>query len=177
MKTRFCIFILTCLLAVGVVGCSTPEEVVTTNAPSPADAAQVKNTETKKEVQPPDQSVLTPVVPVRDPFVPLVVAAAPAEAQASSGASDTDITPVQNTGNNTEPKPNHSQDTTIELACIYQQNDSLYASLRDGKQVADVTVGEDFSGYHVVKIDLQNNQVTLSKGDQIIILKNSSVAK
>jgi hypothetical protein len=36
MKTRFCIFILTCLLAVGVVGCSTPEEVVTTNAPSPA---------------------------------------------------------------------------------------------------------------------------------------------
>jgi hypothetical protein len=76
MKTRFCIFILTCLLAVGVVGCSTPEEVVTTNAPSPADAAQVKNTETKKEVQPPDQSVLTPVVPVRDPFVPLVVAAA-----------------------------------------------------------------------------------------------------
>ncbi|HBI26236.1 MAG TPA: hypothetical protein DDY25_00685, partial [Peptococcaceae bacterium] len=70
MKTRFCIFILTCLLAVGVIGCSTPEEAVTTNAPSSADAAQVTKTETKKEVQPPGQKALTPVVPVRDPFVP-----------------------------------------------------------------------------------------------------------
>ncbi|MDD2283716.1 MAG: hypothetical protein PHD92_10065 [Eubacteriales bacterium] len=180
MKTRFCIFILTCLLAVGVIGCSTPEEAVTTNAPSSADAAQVTKTETKKEVQPPGQKALTPVVPVRDPFVPLVMAAAPAQAQTNGGTggtSGTKVTTTQNTGGTTASPSNNSQDVTFELAGIYQQNDSIYASLRDGKQVADVTVGDDFGGYQVAKIDLQNDQVTLSKGGQIIILKNSSSTK
>lgn len=180
MKTRFCIFILSCLLAVGVIGCSSPEEAATSNAPSSADAAQVTKTETNKETQSADQNGLTPVVPVRDPFAPLVLAAAPAQAQTSgstSGTSGTQVTATQNTGGTTAAKPNNSQNTTIELAGIYQQNDSIYASLRDGKQVADVTVGQDFSGYQVAKIDLQSNQVTLSKGGQIIVLTDSIKTK
>ncbi|HBI26235.1 MAG TPA: hypothetical protein DDY25_00680, partial [Peptococcaceae bacterium] len=110
----------------------------------------------------------------------LVMAAAPAQAQTSGGTggtSGTKVTTTQNTGGTTASPSNNSQDVTFELAGIYQQNDSIYASLRDGKQVADVTVGDDFGGYQVAKIDLQNDQVTLSKGGQIIILKNSSSTK
>jgi archaellum component FlaG (FlaF/FlaG flagellin family) len=65
----------------------------------------------------------------------------------------------------------------VELISVYQQGNSAYASLRDGKQLAEVTVGDTFSGYEVIKIDLQNNQVTLKKGGQIVVIKNYSSTK
>jgi hypothetical protein len=55
--------------------------------------------------------VVAAVVPVRDPFMPLIVASAPSEGQTDKG---------QNTGGTTEPKD--SQEITFELVAVYQQN-------------------------------------------------------
>ncbi|MEG3068018.1 MAG: hypothetical protein RQM95_07315 [Syntrophaceticus schinkii] len=168
MRSRLCVFILSCLLALGLIGCFTPEETATTHTPSQT-YGEVKKPETKKEIQPLDNSIA--VVPVRDPFVPLIVASAPSEAQTDKGI----VGDKKFRGTGTEP--NASQKISVELISVYQQGNSAYASLRDGKQLADVTVGDTFSGYEVTKIDLQNNQVTLKKDGQIVVIKYYSSTK
>jgi hypothetical protein len=170
MRSRLCVFILSCLLALGLIGCFTPEEAATTHTPSQT-YGEVKKPETKKEVQPLDNSIA--VVPVRDPFVPLIVASAPSEAQTEKGIGGAG---TENSGG-TGTEPNASKKISVELISVYQQGNSAYASLRDGKQLAEVIVGDTFSGYEVIKIDLQNNQVTLKKGGQIVVIKNYSSTK
>lgn len=171
MRIRLCVFVCSCLLALGLIGCSTPEESATTLSPAKTYGEVAKKSETKKEVLPLDNSIA--VVPVRDPFMPLIVSSASGEGQTDkeSGDSDTD------NSEGTSSESNASQEITFELGAVYQQNDNIYASLKDGKQMADVTVGDTFSGYEVTKIDLQNNQVILKKDGQIVIIKNCSPTK
>lgn len=170
MRTRLCVFVCSCLIALGLIGCFTPEEAATSITPSKT-YGEVKKPETKKEVTSLDNAMA--VVPVRDPFVPLIVASAPSEGQTDTESGETD---TDNSGG-TGTKSNVSQKITIELAAVYQQGERAYASLRDGKQMADVTVGETFSGYEVTKIDFRNNQITLKKDGQIVVIKNCSPTK
>ena len=167
MRLRLFVFICSCLLVLGLIGCSTPEETTTTLSP-PKAQAEVKKSPEKKEVLPLDNA--SAVVPVRDPFAPLIVAFASSEGQINKGSG------TQNSGD-TDTEFTGSQQSSIELIAVYQQGNSAYASLKDDKQLADVTVGETFCGYEVMKIDLQNNQVRLAKGGERKVLKNNQSTK
>ncbi|HHV35936.1 MAG TPA: hypothetical protein GXX59_10285 [Syntrophomonadaceae bacterium] len=174
MRTRLCVFVCSCLIALGLIGCFTPEEAATSITPSKT-YGEVKKPETKKEVTSLDNAMA--VVPVRDPFVPLIVASAPSEGQTDTESGETDTDNSEGKRKEPNAKSNVSQKITIELAAVYQQGERAYASLRDGKQMADVTVGETFSGYEVTKIDFRNNQITLKKDGQIVVIKNCSPTK
>jgi type IV pilus biogenesis protein PilP len=79
--------------------------------------------------------------------------------------------------NDTDPTDEQESETTIEVVSVYEQDGKLYASLRDGSQLADVTVGDTFNGYQVVAIDLQKNQVTLAQDGKTVVLNNNQITK
>ena len=176
MKCRLAVFLCTCLLALVLVGCASNDEGSTASS-----APQTQTGEQKPKQEPKTAQEIfivdnaSVVVPVRDPFVPLIKVSSSDEGTPAESPDTTD--PNKKTDNDTAPSDEQQTETSIELVSVYQQDGKLYASLRDGSQLADVTVGDTFNGYQVVAIDLQQNQVTLTKDGKTVVLNNNKVTK
>ncbi|GEM_PF-2124601 len=180
MKNRLAVFICTCLLAIVLVGCASNDEGSTaSSAPQTQNEEQKPKQEhkTAQEIFQVDNASV--VVPVRDPFVPLIKVSS--SDQGTTVGSPNTTTPSNNntnpSDNNTNPADEQETETTIEVVSVYQQDGKLYASLRDGSQLADVTVGDTFNGYQVVAIDLEQNQVTLARDGKTVVLNNNQITK
>ncbi len=173
MKNRLAVFICTCLLALVLVGCASNDENSTaSSAPQTQTEEQKPKQEykTAQEIFQVDNASV--VVPVRDPFVPLIKVSS--SDQRTTVESPNTTTP---SNNDTDPTDEQESETTIEVVCLYEQDGKLYALLRDGSQLADVTVGDTFNGYQVVAIDLQKNQVTLAQDGKTVVLNNNQITK
>jgi len=176
MKNRLAVFICTCLLAIVLVGCASNDEGSTaSSAPQTQNEEQKPKQEhkTAQEIFQVDNASV--VVPARDPFVPLIKVSSSDEGTPAESPDTTD--PNKNTDNDTAPSDEQQTETSIELVSVYQQDGKLYASLRDGSQLADVTVGDTFNGYQVVAIDLEQNQVTLALDGKTVVLNNNQITK
>ncbi len=176
MKCRLAVFLCTCLLALVLVGCAANEESSpASSAPQTQNVKQniSKENKTVQEIFQVDNASV--VVPARDPFVPLIKVSSSDEGTPAESPDTTD--PNKNTDNDTAPSDEQQTETSIELVSVYQQDGKLYASLRDGSQLADVTVGDTFNGYQVVAIDLQKNQVTLALDGKTVVLNNNQFTK
>ncbi len=154
MKAKFCIFTCFCLLALGVIGFFNPQE-----APSEPQSAQDNIIKSTKKLEPLVLDNLSANIPVRDPFAPLVTAPV-------SGGSAGE---TEEGGGDLEP--------TLKLISIFQQDDHIFASIGDGKGVSDLVVGDSVGGYQVKQINLQENRVTLKRGDKELVLTGSSPIK
>lgn len=185
MKNRLAVIICTCLLALVLVGC-TPSDESSTASSAPQTHAEEQEAKQEpiavQEVLQVDNASV--VVPVRDPFVPLIQVSdagmQPDEGRDTQNSGNTGNT--NNTGNpgnpgNTGTEPTNSRQPSIELVAVFEQDGKLCASLRDGSQLADVTVGDVFKGYKVVEINLQNNQLKLDQDGKTVVLNNTQVTK
>ena len=180
MKNRLAVFICTCLLALVLVGCAANEESSpASSAPQTQNVKQniSKEHKTAQEIFQVDNASV--VVPVRDPFVPLIKVSS-SDQETTVGSPNTTTPSNNNTNpsdNNTNPADEQETETTIEVVSVYQQDGKLYASLKSGNQLTDATVGDTFNGYQVVAIDLQKNQVTLALDGKTVVLNNNQFTK
>jgi hypothetical protein len=174
MRIRLCVFICSCLLALGLIGCTSPEETSATLSPTKTYGEAAANKTAAVAVK--ENAVLensAAVVPVRDPFNPLIAASPPSDNQTDKGIGSSAAKNSNAGGSQTDT----GQKISSELISVYQEGNKAYASLKDGKLQAVVAVGDTFYGYEITGIDIENNQVTLKKGEQIIVLKISSPTK